>query len=286
MFELDKRQQSVALMILCPISLALMGFAVKLSNQLPVALVLLARFGISALVYSIWLWIRGFDFRNIRPSRHILRTTLGFSSVTCLFGSISMIPLSTALCLSYTVPIFSYVISVCIGQIKADFRFLYVAGAVTAIAMIVQPSADVSLIGASLGLASAFFGALALFEIKRISSTEGTDAILVMYFIYSTLVLLLFSVFTTDANDLKDTIVLSAPALIGVGLFGLLYQFSLVGSLKLVPVATVSLALLAAIAIGCGIDIMALGAHVSIWALLGTALLAACIGAYGHASQA
>lgn len=286
MFELDNRHKSIALMILCPISLALMGYAVKLSNQLPVALVLLARFGISALVYSIWLCIRGFDFREIHPSRHILRTILGFSSVACLFGSISMIPLSTALCLSYTVPIFSYVISVCLDQMKADSRFLYVAGAVTAIAMIVQPSADVNQLGAFLGLASVFFGALALFEIKRISDTEGTDAILVMYFIYSTLVLTLFSFLSLDANFLQDTIGLSAPALIGEGLFGLLYQFGLVGSLNLVPVATVSLSLLVTFAIGYGIDIIALGAHVSMWAVLGTALLAVCIGAYSRASQA
>ena len=143
MFELETRQQSVALMVLCPISLALMGYAVKTSHHLPVALVLLARFGISALVYASWLWVRGFEFRTIRPSRHILRTVLGFCSVACLFGSISKIPLSTALCLSYTVPIFSYVISVCLGHVKADLRFLYVAGAVAAIAMIVQPSAAV-----------------------------------------------------------------------------------------------------------------------------------------------
>lgn len=285
MFELNDRQQSVALMILCPISLALMGYAVKMSNQLPVALVLLARFGISALVYAAWLGLRGFNFRTIRPSKHILRTVLGFSSVACLFGSISLIPLSTALCLSYTVPIFSYVISVCLGQVKADYRFLYVVGAVAAITMVVQPSAEINPLGAFLGLASAFFGALALFEIKRISSTEGSNAILVMYFVYSTLALLLYSSLTTEISMLQHSIAASMPALIGVGLFGLLYQFSLVGSLRLAPVATVSLALLAAVAIGYGIDIMALDAQVSIWALSGTALLAACIGAYNYASR-
>ncbi|WP_143081732.1 EamA family transporter [Thioclava dalianensis] len=272
-------------MVLCPISLALMGYAVKTSHHLPVAQVLLARFGISALIYTVWLGIRGFEFRAIRPLKHVLRTALGFCSVACLFGSISKIPLSTALCLSYTVPIFSYVISVCLGQVKADFRFLYVAGAVVAIAMIVQPSADISPFGALLGLASAFFGAMALFEIKRISHSEGTDAILVMYFVYATLALLLFSLFSNDTSGLGDSLAASAPQLLGVGLFGLLYQFSLVGALKHVPVATVSLALLAAIAIGYGIDIMALGAQVSLWALLGTVLLAACIGAYSRASR-
>ncbi len=285
MFELDERQKSVALIVLCPISLTLMGYAVKMSNHLPVALVLLARFGISALAYSAWLGIRGFKFRNIRPSRHLLRTVLGFSSVACLFGSISLIPLSTALCLSYTVPIFSYVISIFLRQIKVDRKFLYVAGAMAAIALIVQPSANVNPLGALLGLASAFFGALALFEIKRIANTEGTDAILLMYFLYSTLALLLFSFFATDVNDLQQNIMASGATLIGVGVFGLLYQFSLVGALKLMPVATVSLALLTAIALGYGVDIIALDAQINIWALLGTTLLAACIGAYSRASQ-
>ncbi|QBF31413.1 hypothetical protein CFI11_09295 [Thalassococcus sp. S3] len=275
---MDNRQQAIGLMMLCPMSLALMGYAVKLSHHVPVALVLLARFGISALVYGTWLGLRGFEFRSIRPTRHVLRTALGFSSVACLFGAISMIPLSTALCLSYTVPLFTYVISVALGHLKADIRFVYVAIAIVAIALIVRPSADINLLGACLGLASAFFGALALFEIKRIAKTEGSDAILIMYFLYSTLALLLFSIFGTQR--LEDDITASLPALIGVGLFGLAYQFSLVGSLARAPVATVSLALLAAVAIGYGIDIIALGAQVSGWAVLGTALLAASIAGY------
>ena len=283
MFELDDRRRSAFLIALCPVSLALMGLGVKLSNNLPVAVVLLSRFGISALIYSAWLWGRGFRFREIRPFRHVLRTLLGFASVACLFASISLIPLSTALCLSYTVPIFSYTISVCTGQLQPDHKVLYVIGAVGAIAMIVQPSADVILLGAALGLASAFFGALALFEIKRVSKTEGTDAILFMYFLYSTIALTLYVTLSVEfrAPGLDASAVL--PALIAVGVFGLLYQFSLVGALRMSSVSIVSLALLVAVAIGYLIDLFVFDVGMNVWAVSGTILLALCIGAYSRA---
>lgn len=281
MSGLDDKSRAAILVALCPLSLALMGMGVKFANQLPIAIILLARFGISATIYSAWLLATGFAFRTIRPLRHILRTLLGFSSVACLFASISVIPLSTALCLSYTVPIFSYVISICIRQLKPDRRIFYVLGAIAAVAMIVQPSANVNAFGALLGLASAFFGALALFEIKRISRTEGSDAILFMYFLYSTFVLIAYLLIADHRNAFPD-ISQTTPALIAVGVFGLLYQFSLVGALGLASVAVVSLALLVAVALGYGIDILVFGIDVNVWAVCGTGLLALCIGAYSR----
>jgi len=286
MFEFDERKQSALFFALCPLSLALMGLGVKMSHQLPVAIVLLSRFGISAGIYSVWLWGSGFNFRQIRPFRHILRTLLGFTSVACLFGAISRIPLSAALCLSYTVPIFSYVISICSRQLGPDHRVLYVLGSVCAITMIVQPSADVNLLGVILALASAFFGALALFEIKRITKTEGPKAILFMYFLFSTTALSIYVAATSDHSELLPNTSSLLPALIAVGIFGLLYQLSLVGALKVASVGAVSLALLVAVALGYIIDIFVFDIEVTSWAILGTVLLAVCIGLYSRTGNA
>lgn len=278
--EQEAKHRSRLLLTLYPITLASLGYAVKMTGGLPVAVVLLVRFGLSALVFSAILLARGFSFRSIKPSHHILRTVLGFASVACFFGSISLIPLSTALCLSYSVPIFSYVLSILKGDDHFDYRVLFVAGAVGAVALIAHPSADVGLLGVGLGLASAFFGAFALFEIKRISKSEGPDAILIMYFLYSTVALVAFVLLFEAPSEYLAQAQAAWLPLFAVGIIGLIYQMTLVNALKLVAVSTVSLTMLVAVALGYGIDVFFLGTAIDAASVIGTLLLALCVAGY------
>lgn len=192
MLEANDKLRSRLLLTFYLITLASLGYAVKMSGELPVSVVLLVRFGLSALMFSLILMMCGFAFRNIKLSDHILRTVLGFTSVECFFGSISLLLLSTAPCISYSVPTIAYVISILKGDDHLDYRFMFIVGTVGAVAFIAHPSADVGLLGVGLGLASAFFGAFALFEIERISKSEGPDAILIMYFLYLTIALIAY----------------------------------------------------------------------------------------------
>ncbi len=272
-------------LFLCPLSLALMGFAVKLSAGFTTELILLARFAFSALIYLLVLQWRGFDFRSIRPARHILRSVLGLASVSCLFGSISLIPLSTALCLSYMVPVFTYGISVYTGAARLDHRAALILGALVGVALIVQPEASVDPLGAALGICSALCGALALFEIKRLSQCESPDAVLVMYFLYSTGILACVVLVLDSWPLAAEFALINTSGLIAVGILGLLYQLFLLTALRQATVATMSMALLVAVALGYGIDTLLLGAALSPLAVWGTTLLAISLMGYHRASR-
>lgn len=192
-------------LIAYPFSLALLGLAVKFTDGLPVSVALLVRFGLSAVVFWGFLGLKGFDFRSLNPSKHILRSILGFASVGCLFWSISLIPLSTALCLSNSAPIFAYLISVCTGRDHLDLRFLFVIGAVGSVVLTADLSGDVGLLGVAVALASAIFCVFALFEIKRISETEPPEAILAKYFAYASFGLFAYiSIFEESMSLLPD----------------------------------------------------------------------------------
>lgn len=228
---------------------------------------------------------RGFSFRSIRPARHILRSFLGLASVSCLFGSISLIPLSTALCLSYMVPVFTYGISVYTGAARLDHRALLLLGGLVGVALIVQPEASVDLLGAALGICSALCGALGLFEIKRLSECESPDAILIMYFLYSTALLACAVLFFDSWPEVAKLALTDMTGLIAVGILGLLYQLFLLNALRRITVATMSMAMLVAVALGYGIDTLILGAALSQLAVWGTALLALSLVGYLGACQ-
>jgi hypothetical protein len=76
-----------------------------------------------------------------------LRALLGFLSVSCLFAAIARVPLSTALCLSYTLPFFAYAMALLSGRERLDTRGLFVIGALVGVACITNPSAHADLLG-------------------------------------------------------------------------------------------------------------------------------------------
>jgi len=271
------RPNRYALVLLCPLSLAAMGMFIKLSGRAPVSLLLLARFAVPAVVYTAVLKARRYAFAGIRAYRHVPRAILGLASVACLFASIVRIPLSTSLCLSYTIPFFTYTMSLFSGKATLDWRGGFVVTALAGVACITGPNPAGDIAGIGLALASAFFGAMALYEIKRVSAYEDPDAILLMYFVISTIGLATY-VICFDRSALR-TMHMSGPwpMLVLVGLSGMLYQISLVHALRAVSVSLVSMFLLFAVAIGFAVDATLFGTAFTPVRTIGIALLAASI---------
>lgn len=270
------KPEALVSILLCPLSLAGMGMFIKASKDVPEPTLLLARFGVPALIYWIILAFKRYPFGSIRPHKHLLRAALGFLSVFCLFSSITRITLSTALCLSYTVPFFAYVISLISGRDRLDVRGLFVVGALAGVACIMGPSASRDVIGILFALASALFGAIALYEIKRIPSSEDSDAVLIMYFTISTVGLTLYILFfDKSAMQTMSTVPWGMLALIGI--CGLLYQVALVTSLKEMSVSLVSMFLLFSVAISFAGDWLLFKAAFTPVGTLGLVILASSI---------
>ncbi|RDU94960.1 DMT family transporter [Trinickia dinghuensis] len=270
------KPEIVASILLCPISLAGMGMFIKAASGVPESALLLARFGVPALIYWGLLAAKRYPFRSIRPHKHLLRAALGFSSVSCLFAAIERIPLSTALCLSYTLPFFAYAISLLSGKDRFDARGLFVIGALAGVVCMTNPSAHADVMGIAFALASALFGAIALYEIKRVARSEDSDAVLIMYFTISTIGLTLYILFFDKvAVQTMNTVPWGMLTLIGI--CGLLYQVGLVTSLKEVSVSLVSMFLLLSVAISFAGDRLLFKSAFSFVGTLGLVILAASI---------
>lgn len=262
--------------LLCPINLAGMGMFIKAANGVPESALLLARFGVPALIYWGMLCLKRYPFRTIRPHKHLLRAALGFLSVSCLFGAIERIPLSTALCLSYTLPFFAYAIALLSRRDRLDARGLFVIGALAGVTCMTNPSSHADVFGIALALVSALFGAIALYEIKRIARSEDSDAVLIMYFTISTIGLALYIFFFDKAAvQTMDTVPWGMLVLIGV--CGLVYQVGLVTSLKEVSVSLLSMFLLFSVAISFAGDRLLFKSAVTFVGTLGLVILAVSI---------
>jgi len=253
-----------------------MGMLIKAAHGVPESALLLARFGVPALIYWGLLALKRYPFRNIRPHKHLLRAALGFLSVSSLFAAIERIPLSTALCLSYTLPIFAYAIGMASGRERLDARALFVVCALIGVACMIDPNAHADIAGIAFGLASALFGAVALYEIKRVAQTEDSDAVLLMYFTISTIGLTLYMLLF-DRSVVQGGHAMPWPMLTLIGVCGLLYQIGLVTSLKEVSVSLVSMVLLLSVAISFVGDRLLFASAFTLGGTVGLLILAASI---------
>ncbi|NRO95297.1 EamA family transporter [Paraburkholderia sp. NMBU_R16] len=271
--------------LLCPVSLAGMGMFVKSTKGVPESALLLARFGVPALIYWGLLSLKRYPFTSIRPHKHLLRAALGFLSVCCLFAAIARVPLSTALCLSYTLPFFAYAISLISGRERLDARGVFVIGALAGVACMTNPNAHADVTGMAFALASALFGAIALYEIKRVARSEDSDAVLVMYFTISTIGLTIYMLFF-DKAAMQTVSPVPWGKLALIGICGLLYQVGLVTSLKEVSVSLVSMFLLFSVAISFVGDLLLFKSAFTFAGTIGLAILAASILCFQYCESA
>lgn len=173
-------------------------------------------------------------------------------------------------------PFFAYSIALLSGRERLDARAFFVIGALIGVACMTDPSAHADIVGIAFALASALFGAIALYEIKRIARSEDSDAILVMYFTISTVALAIYVLFfEKSAMQTMNNMPWATLALIGV--CGLLYQVGLVASLKEVSVSLVSMFLLLSVAISFLGDRLLFKSAFSFGEALGLGILAASI---------
>lgn len=173
-------------------------------------------------------------------------------------------------------PFFAYAIALFSGRERFDARGLFILGALVGVACITNPSAPADIVGIAFALASALFGAIALYEIKRIARSEDSDAVLIMYFTISTIGLSVYVLFFDRAAiQTIDSVPWGWLALIGM--CGLLYQIGLVTSLKEVSVSLVSMFLLCSVAISFAGDRLLFDVAFPNMGKLGLVILAASI---------
>jgi drug/metabolite transporter (DMT)-like permease len=133
---------------------------------------------------------------------HVLRAATGTGAWLALFYAITMIPLTNAVLLTYSAPLWLPLIAWMLGGQRVAGRvWLGVALGFLGIVLVLHPSNSPLNFGAVLGLVAAILLALALLSVRWLSATEPTERILFYYFLLSTLMILPFAVFAWRAPD-------------------------------------------------------------------------------------
>lgn len=130
-----------------------------------------------------------------RVPMHLLRAAAGSASWFGLFYALSLMPLSNAVLLTYSAPLWMPLIGWIVMRQKIGARlWLSMAIGFVGIVLVLHPSGTAFNIGALFAVGAAIVLALALMSVRWLSTSEPTLRILFYYFLFSSLMILPFAI--------------------------------------------------------------------------------------------
>jgi drug/metabolite transporter (DMT)-like permease len=221
-------------------------------GRFPLGQVVFCRAFFAFLPILIWIYGSG----NLKdavatrsPVGHLRRSGFGMFGMFFGFAGLMLLPLADATTIGYAAPMFTVALAAfLLGERVRLYRWSAVGigfiGVVVAMFphLGTQGTADLSMLGAFCALAGAVFAALAMTEVRRLTATESTTAIVFYFAAYSTVIGLL----TLPLGMLVPTQAWQWPAwhellpLILVGFFGGLGQITLTSAYRLAPTSLVA----------------------------------------------
>lgn len=196
------------------------------------------RQGISIPIVLAWV-AAGPGLKTLRTRRigaHVLRCTIGLTSMTLLFSTVLLLPLAEATTLQFTVPIFATILgAVMLKEPTGWHRWSAVLLGFLGVVIVAQPgSGHIPLFGAAIGLGAAFLSAMVTVLVRTIGKTEP-PATIVFYFSLLSMIPLVPAFLMTATPHPTVTWLL----MIGAGVVGAVGQLAMTGSLRLAPVSVV-----------------------------------------------
>lgn len=214
-------------------------FAKLIGNDLPTSTLIFFRFGTSLILIAPWILIdRNFTFKIHQPIRYVIRILAALLALFSIFHAIKFIPLVDALLLNNTAPLFVPIIAFIITGAKTPKKAIWgiVLGFV-GVGIILNPGKELFSSSASLiALASGILAALAIVQMRLISKTSTTKQMLFYYFLVSTIV---SGVIASLQWKTPENLIIWF-LLLGIGIFGTLYQLFATLSYVTAPVRLMS----------------------------------------------
>ena len=223
------------LAVMAAVSLTLMSVFVKLIGpSIPVYELIWMRFLMGLiLLIPIIVFSHGFSFKLQKPLRFLLRTISALLGLALLFLAVQKMALSQALLLSNTTPLIVPILAfLMVGAKITRWGILGVVIGFIGVAVVLNPAHASIGWGDLLALASAFFVALAILQIRLLGKTMATWPMLFYYFLMSTIL-------TTPFGLIKVVVPSTGRMwlfLLLIGLVGFIYQICSTLSYKLAPV--------------------------------------------------
>lgn len=171
---------------------AMYGLIKTLSASYPVGEIVFARslFALAPILWHLHRLQRWRALRTRRPAAHASRSLFGLASLFLGFSAVSMLPLSTAMALTYTAPLFVALFAmVCLREPVSARRWASLLLGFGGVVLVVDPDLSGGLpLGALLALLAALSGAAALVSIRSLASTEDSTVIAFYFSLVGTVI--------------------------------------------------------------------------------------------------
>jgi len=211
----DSSQAAIAWMIMAGLCFSATGAFVKLSGGLLIVwTVIFGRSVVIAIMTFILSKIQNKSLSFEKPKWLLARCISGLSAMACYFYAIPLIPLTTAVVLQWTSPLFVALFSgYLIKEKVSPFLFVCIGVAFTGTVLIISPSFEAIEINAIYALTSGILSAIAYLSIRQLRSTASSESVVFWFAIFCVICSLPFSF-----KELQTLSIYELQILFGVGI--------------------------------------------------------------------
>lgn len=238
----DRRSSAltgIGLMVASVFLFSVMDMLVKLaSERFPVGQILFAR-NLFAFVPLGLVVMRSGGLDAIRSRNilgHVGRGAVGVAAMAAFFASYALLPLGEAVALGSSGPLFMTALSVpLLGERVGRRRWTAVTVGFAGVLVMTRPGSGVFDPAALFAIGGALFYALAIIQVRRLSRTEKSTAIVFYFTLIATLAGAASLPFDAVMPRLEEL-----PLLVAIGLLGGTAQFTMTAAFKRTAVAVIA----------------------------------------------
>lgn len=238
----------IALQICATFFFAIMSaIARMLAGEMPSGEIVFARsfFGLApVMVWLVWTGRMTGALATRQPLGHVVRGLVGVSAMWLGFAALAFIPLAEAIAFSYATPLVAVVLAaLMLGERVPAYRWAVLAVGFAGIVLMLWPSFSHAslgsgrgpLIGAALALAGACGAGLAITQVRHLTRTETSEAIVFYFSVVASLAGLSTAPFGWAMPDGR-----AAALMVAMGLAGGIGQICMTAATRFAPASVVA----------------------------------------------
>jgi len=180
--------RAALLMLGSAMAFGLMAVAIRLASaSIPTQEVAFFRssFGLLALLPVLLRHNCHSVFYTKQLPRYLLRSGMGFCSMLCGFWALGHLPLSQAVALSYSTPLFVTLGAVFwLGEIVRIRRWVAVIAGFIGVLVIVRPGADSFTVGSLVPVFAALLSGIVAIQLKQLIGLDNPDTVVLYTYVF------------------------------------------------------------------------------------------------------
>jgi len=161
---------------------AILNLCVKKLSYIPALEMIFFRSAISFVICAFGIWQAGVYFFGTNHKWLLIRGVAGIMALWLYFSSIQNMPLASAVSIQYTSPVFTALLATfLLSEKMSKWKWLFFFLSMVGVFLIKGVDARLPFQFVSIGLASAFFSAIAYNAVRKLHKTEH-PLVIIIYF--------------------------------------------------------------------------------------------------------